>query len=64
MLRKGLRDDVKDELIRYGGRVDTLEELVEAASLIGDRLYARAQERKYDQGKGKTTVSPNFNRPF
>jgi hypothetical protein len=42
MLRKGLRDNVKDELIRYGGRVDTLEELVEAVSLIGDRLYARA----------------------
>jgi hypothetical protein len=42
MLRKGLKDNVKDELIRYGGRVDTLEELVEVVSLIGDRLYARA----------------------
>jgi hypothetical protein len=42
MLRKGLRDNVKDELIRYGGRVDTLEELVKVVSLIGDRLYVRA----------------------
>jgi hypothetical protein len=41
MYRKGLKDDVKDELIRYGGTVSNLEELVEAAYVVSDRLYKR-----------------------
>jgi hypothetical protein len=41
MYRKGLKDDVKDKLIRYRGTVSNLEELVEAAYVISDRLYER-----------------------
>jgi hypothetical protein len=36
MYRKGLRNDVKDELIRYGGRIETLGQIVKATSTIGD----------------------------
>jgi hypothetical protein len=42
MYRKRLRDDVKDELIRYPGTVNNLEGLVEAAYIVGDRLYERS----------------------
>ena len=48
MYRKGLRNDVKDELIRYGGRIETLGQMVKATSTIGDQLYERHLERKYD----------------
>jgi hypothetical protein len=36
MYRKGLKNDVKDELIRYGGRIDTLGQIIEATSTIRD----------------------------
>jgi hypothetical protein len=57
MYRKGLRDDVKDELIRYRTPVDNLGQMIEATSIIGDQLYERHLERKYD---GKTTRAPAY----
>jgi hypothetical protein len=57
MYRKGLRDDVKDELMRYRTPVDNLGQMIEATSIIGDQLYERHLERKYD---GKTTRAPAY----
>jgi hypothetical protein len=36
MYRKGLRNDVKDELIRYRTPVDNLGQMIEATSIISD----------------------------
>jgi hypothetical protein len=41
MYCKGLKDDIKDKFIRYGGTVSNLEELIEAAYVVSDRLYER-----------------------
>jgi hypothetical protein len=46
MFRKGLKDGVKDELMRYGGDVTTLDELVQAAIGLDDKLYNRAMEKR------------------
>ena len=31
MFKKGLKNNVQDELIRYGGSVDTIEDLIQIA---------------------------------
>ena len=48
MFRRGLKDNVKDELMRYRGRIDNLGELVKVAIELDDQLYERSIERRYD----------------
>lgn len=48
MFRRGLKNEVKDEIMRYGGKIDTLTTLIEAAIELDDKLYDRAMERRYD----------------
>ena len=48
MYRRGLKDNVKDELMRDGRVIDSLDELTKAAIEIDNKLYERAMERKYD----------------
>ena len=47
MFRRGLKEEVKDELMRWGGVVDTLEDLVRAAIQLDDALYERRMEKKH-----------------
>ena len=44
--RRGLKDNIKDELIRDRRRNDTLNKLIETIIKIDDRLYERAIERR------------------
>ena len=44
--RKGLKDFVKDELLRTGHSTETLEELIQAACEIDNAWYERSMERK------------------
>ena len=44
----GLKDNVKDELMRHGAMIETLEELMKAAIEIDDKLYERAMKKRYD----------------
>jgi hypothetical protein len=63
MYRRGLKEEVKDELMRYSARTDSLNLLIQASIEIDDRLYERRMEKKYD-GKGR--YDPEFrnnNRP-
>jgi hypothetical protein len=65
MYRKGLKNDVKDELIRYGGRIDTLGQIIEATSAIRDQLYKRYLERRYNKKPIRVLVfrvAPNIGR--
>ena len=48
MFRRGLKDNVKDELIRWGGELKNLNHLIEAAVELDDKLYERAMEKRYD----------------
>ena len=45
MFCRGLKDNVKDELMRDGRRIDSLERLIEAVIDIDDKLYERAMEK-------------------
>ena len=39
---------MKDELIRDGRRIDTLEQLIKAVIDINNKLYERAIEKRYN----------------
>ena len=47
MYYRGLKDNVKDELLRYGAAQDILERLIKAAIEVDDKLYERTIERHY-----------------
>ena len=48
MFRRGLKDNVKDELIRDGRRIDSLERLIEAVINIDNKLYERVIEKRFN----------------
>ncbi|KAM0713354.1 hypothetical protein Q7P35_000806 [Cladosporium inversicolor] len=47
MFRRGLKENVKDELIRNGGIIETLDVLIQTAIDIDNKLYERAIEKKH-----------------
>ena len=47
MFRRGLKENVKDELMRNGGLIPTLDILIQTAIDIDDKLYERAIEKKH-----------------
>ena len=47
MFQRGFKNNVKDELMRYEGRIDTFENLIEAAIGLDDKLYERAMKRRH-----------------
>lgn len=47
MFRRGLKENVKDELMRSGGIIATLDVLIRTAIDIDDKLYERAMEKKH-----------------
>ena len=53
MYRRGLKENVKNELIRSKGEFQTLEQLINKAIKINDKLYKRAIEKRYIMG-GRT----------
>lgn len=48
MYRRGLKENVKDELMRAGIKIEDLDNLIRATIEIDDNLYERAIERRYD----------------
>ena len=59
MFKRGLKENIKDELMRLESLPKTLRELINAAITIDDKLYERVIERKYDSKVG----SINANKP-
>ena len=47
--RQGLKGDVLDELMRFGGKLEDLEDIIRAAINVDDQLYLRRLEKR---GKG------------
>ncbi|KAI6849248.1 hypothetical protein KC323_g9575 [Hortaea werneckii] len=55
MYYTGLKDDVKDELMRSGASHDTLELMIQDAIEIDDRLYERKMEKRHNgQYRGRS----------
>ena len=44
--RQGLKENVKDELIRYTGRIKSLDKFIQASIKFDDKLYKRAMEKR------------------
>ena len=56
--RRGLKENVKDKLIRSGGVIDTLDGLIEEAIETDDKLFERSIEKRYNSrtsGMGRST---------
>jgi hypothetical protein len=48
MYRRSLKENVKDELIRTGQKIENLDKLIRVTIKIDDNLYERAIERRYN----------------
>ena len=56
--RRGLKENIKDELIRSGGVIDTLDGLIEEVIETNDKLFERSIEKRYNSrtsGIGRST---------
>ena len=56
--RRGLKENVKDKLMRSGGVIDTLDRLIEEAIKTNDKLFERSIEKRYNSrtsGIGRST---------
>ncbi|THY39196.1 hypothetical protein D6C98_10097 [Aureobasidium pullulans] len=68
MYRRGLKENVKDELMRTAGKVEDLDDLIRASITIDDDLYERAMEKRHDVApRGRAGYVPyrasnNFNK--
>ncbi|KAI6813192.1 hypothetical protein KC342_g16956 [Hortaea werneckii] len=59
MYYRGLKDNVKDELMRSGAAQNTLDRMIEAAIEIDDKLYERQQEKRHNgQYRGRSGYNP------
>ncbi|KAI7212293.1 hypothetical protein KC365_g14651 [Hortaea werneckii] len=57
--KTGLKDNVKDELMRSGAAQDTLERMIQAAIEIDDKLYERQQEKRHNGPyRGRSGYNP------
>ena len=50
MYRRGLKEQVKDELMRSEAVLESLDELQKEAIRINDNLFERAMEKRHDGG--------------
>ena len=56
--RRGLKENVKDELMRSGGVIDTLDGLIEEVIETNDKLFERSIKKRHDgrtSGMGRST---------
>ena len=57
MFKRGLKENIKDKLIRLESLPKTLRELINAAITINDKLYERVIERKYNSKVGSINAN-------
>jgi len=53
MFRRGLKDNLKDEIMRDGKSISDMFDLIEVAIDLDDKLYERAMKKRYDQFRGR-----------
>jgi len=49
MFRRGLKDNLKDEIMRDGKSISDMFNLIEVVIDLDDKLYKRAMKKRYDQ---------------
>ena len=56
MFRRELKNNVKDELIRWNEKFKNFNHLIEAAIELDDKLYERVMKKRYDESREKTNI--------
>ncbi len=51
MFRRGLKDNLKDKIMRDGRFISDMFDLIEVAIDLDDKLYKRAMKKRYDQSQ-------------
>ena len=59
MYYRGLKDNVKDELMRYSAWQDTLDRLIRAYIEIDNKLYKRQVKKRYTRQDRRRTSYVN-----
>ena len=60
MYYRGLKDNVKDELMFYGGDTSNLDDMIKAAIEVDDKLYERSMEKRHSgMYRGRTGYASN-----
>jgi hypothetical protein len=54
MFRRGLKNNLKDEIMRDDRSISDMFDLIEVAIDLDDKLYERAMKKRYDQLRERT----------
>ena len=57
IFKRGLKDNVQDKLMRYGGSVDTIKDLIQIAIELNNKLYQRSIKKQESKGKNTGRVT-------
>jgi hypothetical protein len=57
MFRRGLKDNLKDEIMRDGKSINDMFDLIEVVIDLDDKLYERAMKKRYNQSKERAGTS-------
>jgi len=57
MFRRGLKNNLKDEIMRDGRSISDMFDLIEVAIDLDDKLYERAMKKRYDQSRERAGTS-------
>ena len=60
MYRKGLKEPIKNELMRYDDEIDSLDRLIEASIELDDKLYDRAMKKRNQIPHGRSGTYGGF----
>jgi hypothetical protein len=62
MFRRGLKNNLKDELMRDGRSISDMFDLIIIVIDLDDKLYERAMKKRYDQfrGRARTFFGPTI----
>jgi len=57
MFRRGLKNNLKNEIMRDGRFISDMFDLIEVAIDLDDKLYERAMKKQYDQPQERAGIS-------
>jgi hypothetical protein len=56
MFRRGLKNNLKDELMRDGRSINDMFDLIMIVIDLDDKLYERAMKKRYDQFRERAKI--------
>ncbi len=56
MFRRGLKDNLKNEIMRDDRSISDMFDLIEVAIDLDDKLYERAMKKRYDQPRERAEI--------